>query len=295
MERRQVPAQFHFRVMEPLHPPPRQNVDRGRYGPAGLHKYRQGNTPNGFENSGVGRAMGGGLGYSSGPGVAGGGPVKFVRNPKFPKSLYDVEMSLRQVIKDKPVKITPGMSFPDPKSRKSISNPKAPRVEYEFEPSRDDYNFIYNPLAGANAPGDDTGGVVKERYIDAVGYDSSDDSDDNDEFDWRVQDYDSQSTNSDGDDSDGGTEVALPHEDDREALYAHARPKAHRVRQAQGMETQPPAFEPQPPPPRAPVDPILVIPRAVVREEESYREHRHRNGSKNGLGPTPDDNNNVGE
>ncbi|XP_038052030.1 uncharacterized protein LOC119724841 [Patiria miniata] len=303
MERRQAPVQVLFRVKGPLQQPTnRQSANRGRYGPSNRLDYRPRGGPGGAEFRVAG--SGGGLKYSTGPGAVGGrggggggrrtAPANFVRNPKFPKSLYDVEMSMRQVYKNKPLKITPGMSFPDPKSNRSISNPRAPRFEYEYEPSREDYNIIHNPMAGAEDESEMmAGGLVRERYIDAVAYGSDSDTDSDTPDGQFIKDDDSEV--SDADDADGDVEGVMMQQQAQmevEQLYAHTRPKAHRVREAQLLETEPPAFEPQPPPPRAPVDPVLVIPRAIVREEELQREQRY--GSRNGAASTstPDDNNN---
>ncbi|XP_071804149.1 uncharacterized protein [Asterias amurensis] len=238
-------ARFRFRMSGPQSPRQRQK----------LHSQR-------------GRASTGQLRVSDNPDArrSVNGPVKFVRNPKHPKNLYAAEMSIRQVGKGKPVKVSSGMSFPDPKSAKSIRNPTAPRFQHEFDPSEKDYDIITNPLAGmesvhASIPNT---GNDKNNFIYVDDSDNDNGSDDS---------YDSATRFSIIEDDDIEIEDSEKMQDDKE-------PSSIFLETPSLLETDAPGFAPQPPPPRGP-SAVLVIPRAVVRENDANR-NRARETAQNG-------------
>ncbi|XP_022101521.1 uncharacterized protein LOC110985082 [Acanthaster planci] len=207
-------------------------------------------------------------------------PIRFIRNPRHPKSLYDTEISMRNFMRRGPPKPTPELSFPDPSKHRAFRNPMAPRFHHEFDFTEEDYDIKRNPLAGVHLdvllagtsefPGthnrgyDDTG----DRDIDSNDQDSSDSDE-------------SESSNM-GEDLEAGDDVSVNDSASRiveetqrrdGAIYSSVNKNwASKSSGSQQMRAEPPPFAPQPPPvlPKPAAKP-LVIPRAVANQDE-YRQ-----------------------
>ncbi|XP_071804548.1 uncharacterized protein [Asterias amurensis] len=205
-------------------------------------------------------------------------PIRFIRNPRHPKSLYNTEISMRNVTRGRPLKVSPDMAFPDPREHKSIRNPLAPRFRHEFDVSEATYNIARNPLSGASIQRlGDSGAVYNQAYTADDDINSSDESSGSQTTEFEG----SQQTDDDDD-------VSVNDSASRIAIYSDVN--KYRVPEPPPVMTRPPHFTPRPSaPPPALIQNVPSIPRVVAPDWEAvYQQHQQPHVEVEEVPPIPE-------